>query len=307
MPNLFWRKSEGTTVSLVETPFKSEDEFERYVYDIGEILSEIFILSRQVKTPSRKDIPDIVGVDKENNVVIVEFKNQPVDEDIIPQVLRYAIWAETNPDSIRALWLEAKDVPDDVSINWDNLTVRIIIMAPTIPASVLRLVNKINYQVDLLEVQRFAAGGNEFILVNKREPEALPARRVTKGTPGYDKEFYIEHYNSQSVEIFFAVADRLDKLVARHNWPLEKKFNKGYIGYKHGFFNVFGLTWLGSKSFALFFKVPEEVADKHQPSEWQPLRYEDEWKHVLYKVESIDVPLEALESLFEAAYKHIAG
>jgi hypothetical protein len=258
-------------------------------------------------SPSRKDVPDIVGVDKENNVVIIEFKNQSVDEDIIPQVLRYAIWAETNPDSIRALWLEAEDVPDDVSINWDNLSVRIIIMAPVIPVTVLRLVNKINYEVDLLEVQRFAAEGHEFILVNKREPETPPRRKITRGTPGYDKDFYKEHRNNESVEDFFAVSERVDALVSAKGWPLEKKFNKGYIGYKHGFFNVFGLTWLGSKSFALFFKVPKDVADQYQPATREPHRYEHEWKQVLYKVDDVGIPLEQLEPLFEAAYRHIVG
>lgn len=307
MPNLFWRSKDGTTINLAETPFKSEDEFERYVYDVGEILSEIFILSRQVKTPSRRDVPDIVGVDKENNVVIIEFKNKPVDEDIIPQVLRYAIWAETNPDSIRALWLEAKDVPDDININWDNLSVRIIIMAPIIPATVLRLVNKINYEVDLLEVQRFAAEGDEFILVNEREPETSPRRKITKGTPEYNREFYEEHHNDQSVEMFFAVSERIDELVSNRNWPLEKKFNKGHISYKHGFFNVFGLTWLGSKSFALFFKVSKETVDQYQSSNWKPYRYEADWKEVLYKIDSVDVPLEELESLFEAAYGNVVG
>lgn len=308
MPNLFWRTTSGKTINLAETPFKTEDEFERYVYEVGDILSEIFILSRQVKTPSRKDIPDIVGVDEENNVVIIELKNHAVNEDIIPQVLRYAIWAETNPDSIRALWLEAKDVPDDVSINWDNLTVRIVIMAPVIPASVLRLVNKINYQVDLLEVQRFtSADGHEFILVNKREPDVSPAQRITKGTPEYNKDFYKKHHNNQSVEIFFKVIDRIDQLLAEYGWPLEKKFNKGYVGYKHGFFNVFGLTWVGSKSFALFFKVPNEVAEEFSKRGWQPLRYEKEWKQVLYKIDSEDFPIEKLKPLFEAAYKHIVG
>lgn len=308
MPNLFWRTTDGKTINLAETPFKTEDEFERYVYEVGDILSEIFILSRQVKTPSRKDIPDIVGVDEENNVVIIELKNHAVDEDIIPQVLRYAIWAETNPDSIRALWLEAKDVPDDVSINWDNLTVRIVIMAPVIPASVLRLVNKINYQVDLLEVQRFtSADGHEFILVNKREPDVSPTQRITKGTPEYNKDFYKEHHNNQSVETFFKVIDRIDQLLAEYGWSLEKKFNKGYVGYKHGFFNVFGLTWIGSKSFALFFKVPSEVAEEFSERGWQPLRYEKEWKQVLYKIDSEDFPVEKLKPLFEAAYRHIVG
>lgn len=307
MPNLFWRSADGRTTNLAERPFTSEDEFERYVYDVREILSEIFILSRQVRTPSRKDVPDIVGVDEENNVVIIEFKNRAIDEEIIPQVLRYAIWAETNPDSIRALWLEAEDVPDDVSIDWDNLTVRIIIMAPAIPVPVLRLVNKINYDVDLLEVQRFAAEEDEFILVSKREPEAPTTRRITKGTPVYDKEFYKQHRNNQSVDMFFAVSERVDTLVSDRGWPLEKKFNKGYIGYKHGFFNVFGLSWLGTKSFALFFKVPRAIADEHQPSDWEPHRYEDQWKQVLYKVDSVDMPLEALAPLFQAAYSNFVG
>ena len=168
-------------------------------------------------------------------------------------------------------------------------------------------VNKINYEVDLLEVQRFAAEGHEFILVNKREPETPARRKITKGTPEYDKEFYKEHRNNQSVEMFFAVSERIDKLVSERSWPLEKKFNKGYIGYKHGFFNVFGLTWLGSKSFALFFKVPKETADQHQPSDWEPHRYEDEWKQVLYRVDSVDVSLEKLAPLFEAAYRNIVG
>jgi len=307
MPNLFWKKAEGVTVNLVERPFKTEDEFERYIYDDGEILGEIFILSRQVKTPSRKDIPDIVGIDEDNNVVIIELKNQAVNEDIIPQVLRYAIWAETNPDSIKALWLEAKDIPDDVSINWDSLIVRLVIVAPSIPATVLRLVNKINYQVDLLELQRFSADENEFILVNKREPETTHTRRVTKGTPDYDKNFYREHHNNQSVEIFYDVVDKVDELVSEYGWTLEKKFNKGYVGYKHGYFIVFGVHWLGSKSFGLFFKIPPEIADEHTSLSWKPLRYENEWKQVIFKVESSDVELSVLKPLFEAAHKNIVG
>jgi len=70
---------------------------------------------------------------------------------------------------------------------------------------------------------------------------------------------------------------------------------------------VFGLTWLGSKSFALFFKVPKEIADQYQPSDWEPHRYENEWKQVLYKVDSVDILLEELTPLFEAAYGNIVG
>ena len=64
---------------------------------------------------------------------------------------------------------------------------------------------------------------------------------------------------------------------------------------------------MGSKSFAIFFKVPKEIADQYAPSGWEPHRYEDEWKQVLYKVDSVDAPLDALVPLFEAAYTGIVG
>ena len=103
----------------------------------------------------------------------------------------------------------------------------------------------------------------QFILVNKREPEITQAHKVTKGITEYNKEFYKEHHNNESVEVFYEVSERVDTLVSQFGWQLEKKFNKGYIVYKHGFFNVFGITWIGSKSFALFFKVPTGVAEEY--------------------------------------------
>jgi len=48
------------------------------------------------------------------------MKNVTVDASIIPQVLQYAFWAETNPDSIKSLWLECENKPDDLTISWDS-------------------------------------------------------------------------------------------------------------------------------------------------------------------------------------------
>jgi len=40
------------------------------------------------------------------------------------------MWAETNPDSIKAIWLESKHKPEDIELDWDNLYVRAIVVAP---------------------------------------------------------------------------------------------------------------------------------------------------------------------------------
>lgn len=98
MANLFW-KNKQTTKSLLATPFKSEEEFEKIIFETPEILEDIFLLKRQVRGGNKAGIPDIVGIDNDGNICIVEMKNVTVDASIIPQVLQYAFWAETNPDS----------------------------------------------------------------------------------------------------------------------------------------------------------------------------------------------------------------
>ena len=99
MQKLFWKTKRGKTIAATEAPFKTEDEFERFILGTKEILSDIFILKRQVR--AGRDVPDMVGVDQENCAVIIENKNVPVDEEILPQIMRYAIWAETHQDTIR--------------------------------------------------------------------------------------------------------------------------------------------------------------------------------------------------------------
>src|SRR2546421_11952541 len=99
------------------------------------------------------------------------MKNPHVDAGVIPQVLKYAIWAETNPDSIKSLWLQAANRPEDLKIDWDALRVRIIIVAPTILRSTLALKGKIGYDIDLVEISRWVEGENHFLLVNQLEAD----------------------------------------------------------------------------------------------------------------------------------------
>jgi len=35
MPNLFWQSNDGRVINLAETPFRSDDEFERCVHSSG--------------------------------------------------------------------------------------------------------------------------------------------------------------------------------------------------------------------------------------------------------------------------------
>ena len=303
MANLFWKRGK-TTISLLATPFKTEDEFEKTVFETPEILEDIFLIKRQVRHGNKPGIPDIVGIDNDGNVCIVEMKNVAVDASIIPQVLQYAFWAESNPDSIKSLWFECEEKPDDLEISWDEFRVRVIVIAPTILPSTLDIVNKINYQVDLIEVKRWVEDSNELLLVNKLEEEKKKKVSPVKGLGNYDEEFYKKEYNKNSAVEFLKYCDEVEALVKAQGWPLDKKFNKHYCGFKAGFFNAFGVMFIGTKTFAFFFKIPEEQM-KGLPVEIT--KYDKNWKQALVNITPGKTRVKDFLPLFELAYKRFAG
>jgi len=307
MANLFWKQKGKKTLNLVSTPFSSEEEFEKVIFETKEILEDVFLIKRQIRGGKKAGIPDIVGIDSDGNVCIVEMKNVAIDASVIPQVLAYAFWAQKNPDSIKNLWLEAPKQPEDVVVNWDNYEVRIIIIAPSIEHSTLELVNTITYPVDLIEIKRWVEGSNQFLLVNKLEPEQPKKVRAVRGLEVYDRAFYEIYHNKQSVDAFLNFAEETEQLIKSKGWPLEMKFNKNYCGFKHGFFNAFGIKWVGSKTFAFFFKLPKSVAEKIQPDGLKMDRYEDQWKDAVYKIDPAKTKVKAFLPLFEKALSSITG
>lgn len=67
MANLFWKQGQ-TTKSLLVTPFKSEEEFEKTVFETPQILEDICLIKRQVRGGGKSGIPDIVGIDSDGNI-----------------------------------------------------------------------------------------------------------------------------------------------------------------------------------------------------------------------------------------------
>jgi len=304
LPNLFWKRADGTS-GLLATPFRTEEEFEKTVFETQEILEDIFLLKRQIRGGNKSGIPDIVGIDNDGKVCIIEMKNVQVDSSIIPQVLQYAFWAESNPDSIKSLWLECDNKPENLSnFSGDAFDVRVIIIAPKILRSTLDIVEKISYQVDFVEVNRWVEGTNLFFLVARLEPEKKTKPRPIAGMQAYDEAFYKREYNKQSASSFLKYVAELEEIIHAEEWALETKFNKSYCGFKAGFFNAFGIQWMGTKTFAFFFKLSEEEATK---IDIPMTKYEGLWKQATYYIEPGKTRTKDYLPLFEMAYKKLAG
>lgn len=306
MANLFF-KTKTHTKSLLELPFKTEEEFEKFLFESKGILDEIYLLKRQVRGGNKPGIPDIVGLDNDGNVCIIEMKKSTVDASVIPQVLQYAIWAETNPDSIKNLWLETEDKPDDLEVNWTDFQVRIVVVAPKILLSTLDVVTRINYTVDLIEISRWVDQDtdNQILLVRKLENDEKKFKaKPVSGLQTYDEEFYKREYNKESAVHFLRYVKEVEGVIRQKGWKLETKFNKHYCGFKSGFPLVFGIKWLGSRSFAFFFKISEsEAASLDVPL----TKYDAQWKEAVYYIDPTKTKTNEFKKHFEAAYKRILG
>jgi len=55
MANLFWKTPKGIK-ALLATPFKSEEELEKIVFENSELLEDIFLLRRQVRGSALKHL-----------------------------------------------------------------------------------------------------------------------------------------------------------------------------------------------------------------------------------------------------------
>lgn len=308
MRNLFWKSNTGTR-ALAPKAFETEMLFEKYVFNNQDILGDIAILYRQIHSGSRQGIPDMLGVDQDANICIIEMKNIQVGEDILPQVLGYAMWAETNPDSIKAIWLESENKPDDIQIDWDSIQVRVIIIAPSFRPNVLKMASKIGYPVDLIQIQRFIFEEDEFLLVESMEDTITRKPTITTAKTEWDWAYYEENHGKAATQEFRQCVDALVHFVKEKGWELPYNLNKYYTGFKFASrLLVFFVQWSGVSTWFLGIKVSKEVAEAFVGDIWDYHRYDNQFKFGIFRTKSGKCEsIEEVKPLLEMAYKRISG
>lgn len=307
MQGLYWKSSIGETVNLINQPFESEEKFETFIFKNQDLLENIFIFNRQIRSGQKQGIPDMLGIDQDGKVCLVELKNVTVTEDVLPQILQYAIWAETNPDSIKALWLEAKDRPEDIEINWDAIELRIIIIGPDYRTNVLRMSHKIGYLIELLKVTRFVSDKDEFILIEQLEEQALRKITVTKAMEAYDGNYYETEHGVEPTKEFMKTVDEIESFAKEKGWNLETKFNKNYVSFKYGNFILFAVEWRGTKAWSVDIKLPKIAFENFDYNGWGYSKYEEGWKQAVTRKTNSNASTAELEPLFLKAYEFRHG
>jgi len=84
----------GQLAEYKKVPVSKEEEIEDFIEHHPEILEkEMFVIGRQVETIEKTRI-DLLGLDKEGNLIIMELKKDKSPRDVVSQILEYAVWAE---------------------------------------------------------------------------------------------------------------------------------------------------------------------------------------------------------------------
>jgi hypothetical protein len=68
-----------------------------------------------------------------------------------------------------------------------------------------------------------------------------------------------------------------------------------------GNYLVFGVNWLSTRGYGLFFRVPEGLAKKTRITGTRMSRHDKLWKHAVFRLDGAHVNMAAFESLFEKA------
>ncbi len=310
MLNLYWRSGSNTR-NLIEKPFANEQQLEKYIFDNQEILGgDIVIIHRQIRTGSRQGIPDMIGVDQEGRICVFELKNVVADEGILPQALQYAMWAETSPDSIRAIWLESKNAPDDIEIDWPNLEIRVILIAPAFKLNVQRMARRIGFDIQLIQVRRYCLDDDEVLLVEVLDEEAPPKPGLTTVRGDWTWEYYEQEHGKDATAEFRQAVESVASVVERRGWSLQYNLNKRYTGFKLGNKVVLEVRWQGTHAWKLAAKLDEGAADGFHGMRWEFQSYRQPFHLALF------APLAGMNSAqdiaemepwLEQAYRRVSG
>lgn len=296
-------KYDGTSKNIEEKSFITEYEIEDTIYGTPGILKDIFILNKQIRGGNKKGIPDLIGIDKDKNICIIEMKNVTVDPSVISQIMKYAIWAEMNPDSVKGLYDQYKNIPEEYKINWNNkYQVRIIVIAPRILETTVDLVDKISWKLDLIEVKRWLNDEELILSVNELHPEKKKRPKAITPTHDYTPEYYYERFDKQTVDYFFKVIEQINEIITRKTWSLSARFNNNYCCFKKKFMNAFYIKFVGYKKLGLFIKATR----KNSENFLEKITKYDQGSHEAFiMLDPQNTNIQDLEQLLEMAYLKI--
>ena len=289
---------------VLEKPFVSEKALETFLFNNHEILEDdICIFGHQLRSGNKDNILDMIGVDRNSNICVFELKNVCAEEEIILQVLRYADWVNKNPDSIKNLWNECKEKPDDFEIDWNNYNIRIILVAPEFKETVFDLSYGLKYKVDFYKISKHETNKENFIIVNHVDTK-IKKNHIATVKEDYNWDYYKEQYGEENTNHAKKIIEELEKYCNSQNWDLPCFFNKTYITFQRKNFNIFAVSWERENKLSLRIRIQADHAKSFNSKNWQYYYYDKYYKDAFFfPINRENLSIDELKDLLNQAHE----
>ncbi|MEX0618630.1 MAG: hypothetical protein WD180_06700, partial [Pseudohongiellaceae bacterium] len=168
-----------------------------------------------------------------NQPGIVELKNNPADEKVLLQTLRYADWLRNNLDTVRyQISRQALDVdPEELED-----TIKIYIVAPRIAPVVAELAQYISgFEFEFIQLQRFKDESGEFFAVTS--PVEAPNRSAprTRARLEYDMVSYENGgMKKEKLELLENAIAEFSGICLGQGWELSPRMFKNAVKFQTG-------------------------------------------------------------------------
>lgn len=295
----------GKLKQLEPAPFDNEvDDLKSYIIKNPAILGEnITIIAKELDIKSEKRL-DILALEEYSQdmakPVVVELKNAEADTDSLLQVLGYAAWVLTSPDSVKywadQLKYKVKNIDDD--------RVKVIIVAPAFKKELLELSSYITDSIEFgfLEFQRFSDTSGDLLVLDWKAP-IMPPKSITRAQQDWNWEKYESELNidTKNIEIGKHLYDGLVKLNDSKEWGLSPIFRKYYIPFKSSWRNVASIDY-NTKFCWLSVQLPKSPEELGLPAINPDLEeYEEQYRKYSFKVTSTDINVADFSAYIEKA------
>ena len=304
MARLF-RLENQELVKAEEKPFSDEvNEMEPFIKKNARVLGDIFIFGQQTTSSGRDKRTDLLAVNKDSEFLIIELKKDPVQTDIITQVLRYKTYWKTHPDSARSLWEQCKEKPEGIEPDWENYDPKIVIVAPSFEDELIQVATQTVPDIRFVEMARYEHGNSTFVVVDELEPIKARVAPVVAQRE-YDWNWFAEEVvrSEDQVKIARYLHDEILRVCNAKGWNITPKFNKWYIAFKYGNNNAFWLEFYHKGRVAVCVNLRDQNVRPSSNTKlaWQ---WNKNWEHWYVEVDAPSFDILIIESALESAYKN---
>jgi len=304
MAKLYRLEDENVT-PVTESPFSDEvNDMETFVKKNISVIGEYWILAEQAIPGGSGKRSDLLAIDKDGRITIIELKNVDVDEEILPQIIRYWNLWKKRPDAIKNYWLTLKNKPKNIEPNFEDYNPKIIVIAPTVSDGVVEFASQgLQMDVEFIELTRYQENGRMYVVTNYKEPKHEKIE-ISTAREKYGWKYYLEKrgWSDTIINQLQLIAKNLLEFSKRQGWNLSTKFNKNYIAFKHGYRKAF---WIEPGSGKIYVGV--QIRDEKESLDPQHWYWDGNYNNWYYEFVDPDHPsneLKKIEEVLKKAYNN---